>query len=94
MSDGSSTPDMTINAELLASEVMASATRILALLDLSDREIADLFEAEAGEGTACDHSLPANFDDHDDITDARPWKLHTLENESFSKEIDRFARRF
>ena len=79
---------------VVASEVMASAIRILALLDLSDREIADLFKAEAGEGTASYHSPPADFDDRDDETGARPWKLHTLaESESFSKEVDRFAKR-
>ena len=72
---------------------MASAIRILNLLDLSDREIADLFEAEAGEGTAYDHLPPADFDD-DDVTDASRWRLDTLaEAESFSNAIDRFAKR-
>jgi hypothetical protein len=78
---------------VVASEVMASAIRILALLDLSDREIANLFEAEAGEGTASHHS-PTAVDDEEDVTDARPWRLGTLaENECFAKEIDRFAKR-
>jgi hypothetical protein len=76
---------------VVASEVMASAIRILALLDLSDREIADLFEAEAGEGTGLEFTTPAV---NDDLTDARPWRLDTrAENESFSKEVDRFAKR-
>jgi hypothetical protein len=90
MSDGSSTPDTTIDAELVASEVISSAIRILSLLDLSDREIAGLFQAEASEGTA----TPTVDDDDEDVTDARPWRLGTLaENESFSKEVDRFAKR-
>jgi hypothetical protein len=33
-------------------------------------------------------------DDDEDVTDAKPWRLDTLaENEGFSKEIDRFAKR-
>jgi hypothetical protein len=78
---------------VVASEVMASAIRILTLLDLSDRQIAELFMAEAGEGATHDHSLPPSVDD-DDETDARPWRLGTLaEHQSFSKEVDRFAKR-
>ena len=93
MSDGSSTPDMTIDAELVASEVMASAIRILALLDLDDRQIAGLFQAETGEGTGLDDS-PSTVDDEEDVTDARPWRLHTAaENENFSKEVERFSKR-
>jgi hypothetical protein len=94
MSDDSDELPIASDKFVVASEVMASAIRILSLLDLDDHEIADLFEVEAGEGTASHHSPPADFDDHDDVTDARPWKLHTLaENEGFSKELDRFAKR-
>jgi hypothetical protein len=93
MSDDPNTPMATSDNIVVASEVMASAIRILALLDLSDREIADLFEAEVGEGTASHHSPPVDFDD-ENVTDARPWRLGTLaEAESFSKAIDRFAKR-
>ena len=79
---------------VVASEVMSSAIRILNLLDLSNREIADLFEAEAGERTAYDRSPPADFDDYDDVTEARPWRMHSAaENENFSKQIERFEKR-
>jgi hypothetical protein len=92
MSDDSDELPIASDNFIVASEVMSSAIRILALLDLDDRQIADLFVAEAGEGTAHDHSLPAV--DDEGATDARPWRLHTLvENESFSKEIERFAKR-
>lgn len=94
MSDDPNSPEIASDNFVVASEVMASAIRILALLDLSDREIADLFEAEAGEGTASYHSPPADFDDHDDGSDAKPWRLDTrVENEGFAKEIERFAKR-
>jgi hypothetical protein len=91
MSDDSLELPIASDNIVVASEVMASAIRILALLDLSNREIADLFMAESGESTASHHSPPAV---NDDETDARPWRLHTAaENESFSKEVDRFAKR-
>lgn len=95
MSDNSDELPITSDNIVVASEVMASAIRILALLDLDDRQIAGLFQAEAGEGTGLDHSSSAvDEDDDEDVIDARPWRLDTLaENESFSKEVDRFAKR-
>jgi hypothetical protein len=81
---------------VVASEVMFSAIRILTLLDLDDQQIADLFIAGSKAGTALDHSPHVIYDqdDEEDVTGARPWRLDTLaENESFSKEVDRFAKR-
>ncbi len=89
MSDDPNSPEIASDNLVVASEVMSSAIRILSLLDLDDRQIADLFIAESNEGIA-------HYDDGDeeDVTDARPWRLGTLaENESFSKETDRFAKR-
>jgi hypothetical protein len=93
MSDDSDEFPIASDNFVMASEVMASAIRILSLLDLNDRQIADLFHAESIDGTGL--VLPADFDDdHDDETGVRPWRLFTLaENESFSKEVDRFAKR-
>jgi hypothetical protein len=95
MSDDSDELPIASDNLLVASEVMSSAIRILSLLDLDDRQIADLFIAESSEGTGLDLAIPALDDDDDeDATDASPWSLGRLaENESFSKEIERFAKR-
>jgi hypothetical protein len=94
MSDDPNSPKFVSDNFVVASEVMASAIRILSLLDLSDREIADLFLAEASDVTELDRSPPAAFDDPDGESGARPRRLDkAAENESFSKEIERFAKR-
>jgi hypothetical protein len=94
MSDDSDELPFSNDNLLVASEVMSSAIRILSLLDLNDRQIADLFQAETSDGTGLEFTTPAVCDDDEDVTDAKPWRLDTLaENESFSKEIDRFAKR-
>jgi hypothetical protein len=94
MSDDSDEFPIASDNFVVASEVMSSAIRILSLLDLDDRQIAELFIAESNEGAELDLAMPAVDDDDDDVTDAKPWRLDTMaENESFSKEIDRFAKR-
>jgi hypothetical protein len=90
MSDDSDELPVASDNLVVASEVMSSAIRILSLLNLDNRQMADLFLAESSEGAAA----PTGDDDHDGESDARPWRLGTLvENESFFKEIDRFAKR-